>query len=660
MINYIEFVDEVHREFKDTFTLDEITDLLIAADFEKDKPDSLGKRLTLNCLKVKGKKIDGQIIDFVQPLYSGINVLYAENNKGKSSVFKMVKFALTGDKSPIKKDVFSWLNEIFLEFTIGTVTYTIYINLNSVRVKSVLYRLTLDELNKILVDNDVIDPIYIYFVANNSKDFISLMQEFFFNQFSYYSLKWTSGSKGTIDLIENQTSWKTYYKSIYLESKDYNVLFLSSDYGSQERKILEMILGLKYTYAINVLNQKRDYLKNQVLKAQYLVDVEEGSVDKDSLAIELEEINSRIKEIQQNKKEAFNKSTNIEKYNSLTKELLTIDSLINELVSQKEELEKQILKMIRNINRVEEEIEFGMFFNNLEVKICPRCETSITNEKKEVEKEHHKCMLCESELDEGNEEQRIELIHKLEELKEKLLKLEEGIEVLDKDLKNKEDMKEIVRGQILSIESSIEEINFEEDDIDLLNELIEKKIELQYHLNLDEKSDKAIDNSEEKIAVIEFAITKLNIQRAETSKIILKSLSKLILSQLHDFGLESISDVQIDNNIDITFKQNGQFNKFSELNEGEQLRAKIAFFLSLIKLDIEYKVGRHPRLLIIDSPGKEEVISKDLIGLANIFRDIEKEYENELQIIIGTALKELQESSGDEKVIIKEPGEFVF
>lgn len=107
-------------------------------------------------------------------------------------------------------------------------------------------------------------------------------------------------------------------------------------------------------------------------------------------------------------------------------------------------------------------------------------------------------MLCESELDEGNEEQRIELIHKLEELKEKLLKLEEGIEVLDKDLKNKEDMKEIVRGQILSIESSIEEINFEEDDIDLLNELIEKKIELQYHLNLDEKSDKAIDNSEEK------------------------------------------------------------------------------------------------------------------------------------------------------------------
>lgn len=65
-------------------------------------------------------------------------------------------------------------------------------------------------------------------------------------------------------------------------------------------------------------------------------------------------------------------------------------------------------------------------------------------------------------------------------------------------------------------------------------------------------------------------------------------------------------------------------------------------------------------MLIIDSPGKEEVISKDLIGLANIFRDIEKEYENELQIIIGTALKELQESSGDEKVIIKEPGEFVF
>jgi DNA repair exonuclease SbcCD ATPase subunit len=660
VINYNEFVTEVHRNFKEIFTIDEIRDLLDVGDFEKDNPNSLGKRLIINCLKVKGKKINGDVIDLVQHFYSGVNVIYADNNKGKSSVFKMIKFALTGDKSSIKKDVLSWLHEIFLEFTIGTVTYTIYINLTGARVKSVLYRITLDELTKNIEENNEINPIYILFTANNGKEFMSLMQEFFFNQFSYYSLKWTSGSKETINLIENQTSWKTYYKSIYLESKDYNVLFLSNDYGSQERKILEMILGLKYTYAINVLSQKRDYLKNHLLKTKYLGDVAQESVDKERRVLELEEINRRIREIQANKKEAFNKSIDIEKYNSLTRELLDVESSINELLSQKNELNKQILNIRRNINRLEEEIEFGMFFSNLEVKICPRCENLITNKRKEIEKEHRKCMLCESELNEGNEEHQAQLKHKLEELRGKLGKLEEGLKFLDLEIKKKEDRREEIRNQILTIESSIEKVNFEEDDIDLLNELIEKKIELQYQLKLDEKTDTKIDKSEEKFAVIEYAIKKLYRHRLEVSKNILESLSKLILEQLHEFGLENISNVQIDDNIDITFEQNGQFNKFTELNEGEQLRAKIAFFLGLIKLDIEYKVGRHPRILIIDSPGKEEVISKDLIGLANLFKEIEEKYENELQIIIGTALKELQGASVKEKVKIKENGEFVF
>ena len=75
--------------------------------------------------------------------------------------------------------------------------------------------------------------------------------------------------------------------------------------------------------------------------------------------------------------------------------------------------------------------------------------------------------------------------------------------------------------------------------------------------------------------------------------------------------------------------------KYDNIAEGEQLRAKIAFYLSLIQLDIEFNFGRHTRLLIIDSPGKEEADSKYLEGLTQVLNSIEDRYGDNLQILLG-------------------------
>ena len=99
--------------------------------------------------------------------------------------------------------------------------------------------------------------------AKGEKEYEQLIQEFFFKQFSYYSLRWTQKhpSKEKNELMEVGASWKTYFMSMLLESKDSGEM-----YGAKGKKIFEMLLGLELTYPINRLKVKADLLNDQKAK----------------------------------------------------------------------------------------------------------------------------------------------------------------------------------------------------------------------------------------------------------------------------------------------------------------------------------------------------------------------------------------------------------
>ncbi len=140
----------------------------------------------------------------------------------------------------------------------------------------------------------------------------------------------------------------------------------------------------------------------------------------------------------------------------------------------------------------------------------------------------------------------------------------------------------------------------------------------------------------------------------------ISKLENLILKEIHAFGIHSITTLQINNKYDLVFTQNGELEGFNDLTEGEKLRVKLAFYLSLIQLDIEHNLGRHPRFLIFDSPGSEEMIEKHLHGLSDILKNVNARFGEELQIFIGSALREFSQITSPEKALIKGEDEFIF
>lgn len=424
-----------------------------------------------------------------------------------------------------------------------------------------------------------------------------------------------------------------------------------------------MVLGLKFTALINSWNKQIDYLKNNLNKKRLIEEATEGSTqDKNELEKELEKLNEEITEMREKRKVTFQKTLNINNYKIQSQKLFDLEREVATLNTQVEQLQNNKVQIEKRISNLKEEFDFGFYFSNLDIKRCPRCEHEIKREKEINEKTNHKCKLCEDSLESRNEQDEEVLINKINDLNEGHTKISIGIERLKENIfQMNEDKKKLVLG-LSSNEDEIKSYRFDEEQIDDLSRLIEKRIELEYKIEqkFSEESSDEFEKLENKIKVVDCAIKLLNLLRYKESNNILTSLCKLIFDQLTRFGLKNVDRVSIKDNLEIIFIQNGVENKFSELNEGEQLRAKIAVVLSLILLDVKYSVGRHPRLLIIDSPGKEEVISKDLISLASIFKEIEDEFENDLQIIIGTALEELKEASVESKVDTRSVGETVF
>lgn len=309
---YDTFIKNIHAKYSNDFTLDEIKDILFVDEYLKDSPMSTGQRLIIDNLLFRGIKGDETDFFFSHRFQSGVNVLIADNLKGKSSIFKIIRFALTGKTID---NIGQWIKEVLLSFKVNNNFYSTYIDCSSHRLKAKLLK------GNILRYEDV-ENADSFWEVSSKEDYTLKIQEFFFNQFSYYSLKWTQkpSQKDKVELQENATSWKTYFHSIFLESKDSYEL----SFGNQEIKTFEMLFGLELTYPINSLSVKLDKLKSEKginvdhITRKRNIDEKHKNKIEEELVLKNKEYNQALIPVQ---KEIIDTKPLYEYYQSLTQKL---------------------------------------------------------------------------------------------------------------------------------------------------------------------------------------------------------------------------------------------------------------------------------------------------------------------------------------------------
>jgi len=303
--NYRKFIQYVHTKFADSFTEEDIENLFeLSESYEKDDPKSQGKILSITELIFSGVKLGQEPFSYQRKFQKGINIWIADNLKGKSTIFKIIKYCLTGDNT-IKKAIKDWFNDFLLEFSLTEDTYTIHIDASASRVKCALYNFSIEEFKKLEEEDKLalVNPNTVFKVSSE-KEFKEKMEEFFFNELSFYTLQYRHRPGFKNESVEANMSWSTYFKSIYLESSNYKYLYFEKEnIGKQGTKILEMLLGLHLTYPINQLTLLRDMKSERMRNIKYISE-ENKKIKKDDLKVltkELEDVESELAELNKQK-----------------------------------------------------------------------------------------------------------------------------------------------------------------------------------------------------------------------------------------------------------------------------------------------------------------------------------------------------------------------
>ncbi|AZA99222.1 hypothetical protein EG359_06205 [Chryseobacterium joostei] len=699
-LDFKEFVKVIHADFHDT-PVEQIEQLLnIGEAFTKDSPVSTGKRLTITSVAFQGEKISeeandyaGDIINYSKAIDSGINIWIADNLKGKSSIFKILKYGLTGANS-LKTNIKKWIKLILINFKINEKEYSIFLDCSKRSLKGILYSCHVLSIEQVENFSE-----QILFESSGETEYQNKIQDFFFKQFTYYSLRWTqkTSQKDKNELLEVGTSWKTYFKSIFLESSDSAIMF-----GDQGKKIFQMLLGLEFTYAINYFSVEKDKLVFERAKKNSLLKELESSHSE-----KIEQLNNQLKEIDDKLAAGSQQATSkldLTEYYKERENLLNslkengekisaaqqkIDSEKSALDAIKEKrkqhseakvhLDREIRKVNKQISDLEEYVEIGIYFANLDISKCPSCNHSISEHQKQNALRAKTCSVCHDDIEPEQDIDEKEIYEgKIRNLKITL----SGLQIDLEKLKNREEKDDydmhyaniIKFGQELDhllgmtdISERLETLNeilsqqtLVNDPIDVnREELIAERAVINFQLQEKHPTLAQEENDYDlKIKVYEKAITELGTQRFKHSENVLNRLSALMLNEIHQMGMKSISEIIITANFDIKYKQDGDHIGFEEIAEGEQLRAKLALYLSLIQLDIEYNFGRHTKFLIIDSPAKEEADANYMSGLSNLLATIHERFGTKLQILVGSAERSLIDAVPNQHVTPED--QFVF
>ena len=361
-------------------------------------------RLSVRWLRFSGAKgggEDGTAIPFTyeQRFASGVNIIHIPDNQvGKSSIMKTIKFALTGDNGDYDTDVKRWITDISLTFALDNHPFTVIIASGD------------DGFQALLIDGEEQGGLKaalqggreVIFDASDAANLKEEFKQFFFQRLGLKALSWTQASStkdGTA--AERSTSWLTYFQILLMPEGGDKYLLCDPTHaiGNQDGLIFSSFLGLNLTEPINQLGVEAKKAKKEVehtrQQAQQAVQEAEQLIARleDELRAKHTAADTLVRE-QRARRQALEDGDLARKLSAAQRALVEKSAEREELLARRETLNREIAQDRSRAKRLREAIELQLHFTGLEVRLCPNCDTAVAAEAISREQTAHVCRLC--------------------------------------------------------------------------------------------------------------------------------------------------------------------------------------------------------------------------------------------------------------------------
>ena len=601
----------------------QVEELLVKHRIDAMPVASTPKHLLLKRIRFTGaKSIEGveSPIDFEwKDLDSGVwAILSDENLRGKSSIIQIVRGCLRGNLSnSVQADVYKWLRSVEMDFRIDEQDFRLRVELGESLSGTLIRQFESNRTRKVYSFDD--EGAFEAAMAN------FFMKHFDFDKFAIYR---GQDEKGTTVLH----GWPSLCAAMFIGTNYETIIGELPPQSGVPVRLLQMFLGIPWVTTSAAASAA---LKEEVRKQSAADQVQKDA--KELTQRRLDELADQLKA----KEESLSKATQPKKLQS---DLTNCSQSLQDSSNRQIEIMRQLREANVSFEEAksaadedrqalrlhEEDSSAQTVFRALDPKSCPRCETAISQARKRQEQATNCCAVCggsvHSDMDEAEIRQQLASNLKASkdaqaEAKKRLNDLNAALEEVKQAVKNLADQQDKITRQ-MSRPTKYGEL---QADVAGLRARID-----ELSMMMPKASDVSTD-----VGFLKVVEDETKKRMKEHQDLLLAKISTRIVDYAQRFGMVLLESAKLSGGLQLQIVKSGTPSSYSRLTDGEKLRLKLATLAALIVVGEEENVGRYPGLLVIDSPGAQEVAYKDLEQIIAGLNDVAKEI-NHLQVIVGS------------------------
>ncbi|MDJ0447397.1 hypothetical protein [Methylocystis sp. JR02] len=587
-----------------------------------DRPLRPARKLTVRRIAFKGEKrgtAQGPIDFDWSDLAAGVWAVTSERNlRGKSTVLEILLWALRGTPKGLQDDVRRWLSSVCVEFDVDDQRYVVEFAVEERIPRGNLARRRAsgetDELDRFMSD----------------EGFEAAMSRFMMNTLDLDPITAMQGKEDERQVVEH--GWAALSGGLYFGG-DHKQLLGDVQMAGLPARMLQMYIGMPWATTVMQAGTAKRELDQETEKASRAATTaaKDGETARARIDRELQAAKKKLDSFAQVTGTAAELERLAGEVARLSPIAFDLAQRLAHAEAEATELERLAIADERAVRDLRENIVATQFFNGLQPVCCPRCETRVSSERLKRESAELSCSLCAEEIP----------INEMEGASDGLDAIEQRFAAAkaaaDRAQANAKALGEKSRACSAELENARQALTKA-----ARSTTFEQRREAELEVARLEGALKERQAPATPV-IVSPDVALISAAYAEAEKAykagrgdILERLNVEILALGRQLGVQMLEEVKLNTNGSLLLTKGGEPTSFSKVTAGERLRLRIATAVALIRVGKERGLGRHPGLLIVDSPAAEEVSPDDLTAVLSELQAIARETEG-LQIIIGSA-----------------------
>ncbi|WP_157575932.1 hypothetical protein [Mycobacterium sp. GA-2829] len=565
----------------------------------------------------------------------GVNGLGSERNlRGKSSVLNVLLWSLSGRCSEFSPDVQRWIQHVEVDWGVGHETLRVQFDAADGHA-------TTGTVSLLAADGAVGNVLTTF----DRDSFEDAMNSVMLNRLRLDPITVSQSGKPT------SHQWPAYTNALWVRPK-----YLASIIGKEPTlsvRLMQMFIGTDWVPVLAAASTVAGTLNAEQVTAEERTKTATDAVTASRLEAQskVDSLRSRISALRSGTPDLAKITAASARASQATLEINRIELQKLQQSAARQSISQQLKAAHARQHTEYEDALLTKFFHQMEPTVCPRCTAAVTEERRAAESDSHKCSVCTNDLHLEDVQATVEATSTADTSRSADTEAEDPdppprdeIDALKQALEDTDAAISALQDQLAELAEARETATAEaEFDATLLTAAEERQ-----RLELDiARAEGAADALAQpvpattgppvdpiQLAVATAAETVLKRWVKDGQDPLLAAISADIERLTISFGGDSLSDVKLDGAANMKLLKGGDPATYGALTPGEQLRVKVATVIALIRHGYVAGLGRHPGLLLLDSPAAEEIPDGDLATM--IAALIEVADDAPMQIFVAT------------------------